>query len=122
MHIPVMILVLLFSVIIHECAHGLAAESLGDPTARQRGRLTLNPLSHIDPVGTVLVPLVLALLPGSLLFGWAKPVPVNGANLRNPARDYPLVAAAGPVSNLLLATVCAIVDVAQKEFGTAGKG
>lgn len=109
MHIPIVALVLLFSIIVHECAHGLAAERLGDPTARLMGRLTLNPLSHIDPVGTILVPLVLALLPGGLLFGWAKPVPVNPANLRDPARDHAKVAAAGPLSNLLLALACAIL-------------
>ena len=74
MEIPIIILVLLFSVIVHECAHGLVAERLGDPTARLMGRLTLNPISHIDPVGTILVPLVLALLHTGMLFGWAKPV------------------------------------------------
>jgi Zn-dependent protease len=107
--VPIIVLVLLFSVIVHECAHGLAAEYFGDPTARQLGRLTLNPLPHIDPVGTILVPLVLILLKSGMLFGWAKPVPVNGANLRDPARDYPKVAAAGPVSNLLLATISAVL-------------
>lgn len=109
MHTPVVILVLLFSVIIHECAHGLAAERYGDSTARMHGRITLNPISHIDPVGTILVPLVLALLPGGLLFGWARPVPINGANLRDPARDQPKVAAAGPASNLLLAAASAVL-------------
>lgn len=108
MQVPVLILVLLFSVIVHECAHGLAAERRGDPTARLAGRLTLNPLVHIDPVGTILVPLVLALLPGGLLFGWAKPVPVDRSRLRDPDRDGALVAAAGPASNLLLATASAL--------------
>jgi Zn-dependent protease len=109
MDVPVLLLVLLFSVILHECSHGLVAEYFGDPTARELGRLTLNPLSHIDPVGTIIVPLVLALLPGGLVFGWAKPVPVNPARLRDPARQYPLIAAAGPVSNILLATVSAVL-------------
>ncbi len=109
MEIPIIILVLLFSVIVHECAHGLVAERLGDPTARLMGRLTLNPISHIDPVGTILVPLVLALLHVGMLFGWAKPVPVNPANLRDPARDHAKVAAAGPASNLLLALISAVL-------------
>jgi Zn-dependent protease len=109
MDIPVLLLVLLFSVIIHECAHGLAAEYFGDPTARQMGRLTLNPISHIDPIGTVAVPLIMALMPGNMVFGWAKPVPVNAANLRDPARQYPFIAAAGPASNFALATISAIL-------------
>jgi Zn-dependent protease len=107
--IPLMILVLLFSVIVHECAHGMAAERLGDPTARERGRITLNPISHIDPIGTIAVPLLLALLPGGMMLGWAKPVPVNPSRLRNPARDHAVVAAAGPASNLLLAMASAIM-------------
>jgi len=107
--IPLLLLVLLFSVIVHECAHGLAADHFGDPTARQMGRLTLNPLSHIDPIGTVAVPLIMALMPGGMVFGWAKPVPVNAANLRDPARQYPFIAAAGPASNLALATISAIL-------------
>ena len=93
---PVMIIALLFSVIVHECAHGLAALYLGDPTAKRMGRLTLNPLVHIDPVGTIIVPIVMTLLPGGMIFGWAKPVPVNGANFTNPVRDHAIVAAAGP--------------------------
>jgi len=109
MDIPVVLLVLLFSVIVHECAHGLTAEYFGDPTARQMGRLTMNPVSHIDPVGTILVPLALVLFRVGLVFAWAKPVPVNSANLRDPARHYPLVAAAGPASNLLLAGLFAIL-------------
>ena len=77
-----LILILIFSVVIHEVAHGYAASALGDDTARHAGRLTLNPLAHLDPVGSVLVPLVLALLPGGLILGWAKPVPYNPYNLR----------------------------------------
>ncbi|MBT4292808.1 site-2 protease family protein, partial [bacterium] len=105
---PVMIIALLFSVIVHECAHGLAALYLGDPTAKRMGRLTLNPLVHIDPVGTIIVPIVMTLLPGGMIFGWAKPVPVNGANFTNPVRDHAIVAAAGPASNLLLSLVLSI--------------
>ncbi|MCP4145535.1 MAG: site-2 protease family protein [bacterium] len=105
---PVMIIALLFSVIVHECAHGLAALYLGDPTAKRMGRLTLNPLVHIDPVGTIIVPIVMTLLPGGMIFGWAKPVPVNGANFTNPVKDHAIVAAAGPASNLLLSLVLSI--------------
>jgi Zn-dependent protease len=96
------ILVLLFSLTIHELAHAWVADRLGDPTARRLGRVSLNPLVHMDPIGTVLFPL-LAALSGVPLIGWAKPVPVNLANLRRQRRDYVLVAAAGPASNLVLA-------------------
>jgi Zn-dependent protease len=93
--------VLLFSIIVHENAHGLTAEHFGDPTARALGRITMNPVPHIDLFGSILVPLV-AMSQG-LMFGWAKPVPVNSANLRNPVVHNAYVAAAGPISNLLLA-------------------
>lgn len=93
--------VLIFSIIVHENAHGLTAEYFGDPTARALGRITMNPVPHIDIFGTVLVPLM-AISQG-LMFGWAKPVPVNSANLRNPVVHNAYVAAAGPISNLLLA-------------------
>ena len=96
--------VILFAVILHEYSHGWIAEKLGDPTARLSGRLTFNPLKHIDPVGTVLVPLALKLM-GFVPLGWAKPVPVNFSNLRNPRRDMIWVALAGPGSNLLAAFV-----------------
>lgn len=109
MDIPIAILVLLFSLTVHESAHALAALRLGDDTAKQLGRVSLNPLVHIDPIGTVLVPLVMALIPGGLMFGWAKPVPVNTFRLRNPMRDHAIIAAAGPVSNLLLAVVFAVL-------------
>jgi len=108
MDVPITLLALLFSVVVHEVAHGWAAGRLGDPTAREMGRLTLNPLRHIDPVGTVLVPAVLALLPGGMVFGWAKPVPINPWRLRDPQRDQAWIAAAGPGSNLLLAAACAV--------------
>ncbi|HEY2380451.1 MAG TPA: site-2 protease family protein [Terriglobia bacterium] len=97
-------IVLLLSLSIHESAHAWTADALGDPTARYLGRVSLNPLVHADPFGTFLFPLMgMFLLHGSI-FGWAKPVPVNVSRLRNPARDHMLVAAAGPISNLLLAT------------------
>lgn len=99
-------LALIGSAILHEYCHGWTAERLGDPTARLAGRLTLNPIPHIDPIGTILLPALLLLLPGnSLLFAYAKPVPVNPSNLRHPKRDSGLVALAGPAVNLLLAVV-----------------
>ncbi len=107
--VPLLIVSLLFSVIVHEVAHGVAALRLGDDTALRQGRLTLNPVRHIDPVGTILVPVVLALMPGGLLFGWARPVPVNPRRFHDPARGQALVAAAGPASNLLLALLCSIL-------------
>ena len=94
--------VLFFAVILHECAHGWVAYKCGDSTAKDAGRLTLNPLKHIDPLGTFIVPFVLRSL-GVMPLGWAKPVPVNFANLRNPRRDMILVSLAGPLANLLLA-------------------
>jgi Zn-dependent protease len=96
--------VLLGSLTVHEAAHAWAANQLGDPTARLLGRLTLNPVAHIDPIGTLLFPL-LAAMTGLPLIGWAKPVPVDGRNLRSPRRDFALVAAAGPASNLVMATI-----------------
>jgi Zn-dependent protease len=99
----------LAAVILHEVAHGLVAYRLGDPTAHRMGRLTLNPLPHIDPVGTVLLPLVLVMTHAPFLFGYARPVPVNYLNLRNPRRDMVLVAAAGPLTNFLLATASAVL-------------
>lgn len=90
-----------FAITVHEVAHGWVAARLGDPTAKLAGRLTLNPVKHIDPLGTVVVPLVMLVLT-SFIFGWAKPVPVNWRNLRRPRRDMALVAAAGPGANLLM--------------------
>ncbi len=94
--------VLLLSLTIHEAAHAATADWYGDPTARRLGRLSLNPAVHVDPVGTVILPL-LGILAGGFVFGWAKPVPVNPANLRQPRRDFLVIAAAGPASNILLA-------------------
>ena len=93
---------LLLAITLHEVAHGWAALLCGDATAKAQGRLSLNPLRHIDPIGTVLVPALMALL-GGFIFGWAKPVPVNYGRLRQPKRDMALVALAGPLSNLLMA-------------------
>jgi Zn-dependent protease len=98
----------LFAITLHEVAHGWVANKLGDPTARMLGRLTLNPIKHIDPVGTILVPGFL-LLVGGFLFGWAKPVPVTPHNLRQHRYGMAWVAAAGPVSNILQALVWAVV-------------
>ncbi len=100
--------VLLISLTIHEAAHAWTADKLGDPTARMLGRVSLNPLVHIDWIGTVLLPL-LAAFSGLPLIGWAKPVPVNTARLRHPRRDFMIVAAAGPISNMLQACAAAIV-------------
>ena len=96
----------LFAITVHEVAHGWVARRLGDPTAFMLGRLTLNPVKHIDPVGTILVPLALLMI-GGFVFGWAKPVPVTWENLRHPKRDMALVAAAGPVANLVMALLWA---------------
>jgi Zn-dependent protease len=99
------LIILLFSVIIHEVSHGYAALCLGDRTAEYEGRLTLNPIKHIDPVGTILLPAISLMLPGSFLFGWAKPVPFNPYNLRNQRWGEAIVAVAGPASNLVLALI-----------------
>ena len=101
-------IVLLFSLTVHEMAHAWTADRLGDPTARLLGRVSLNPIVHADPIGTVVFPL-LSLATGAMLIGWAKPVPVNLRYLHHPRRDYMMVAAAGPVSNLILAVFAAIL-------------
>jgi len=100
--------VLLISLTIHEAAHAWSADKLGDPTARMLGRVSLNPIVHIDPIGTLLLPII-ATLTGLPLIGWAKPVPVAVRNLRNPRRDFMIVAAAGPISNILQAIVASLV-------------
>jgi len=101
-------IVLLLSLTVHELAHAWSADRLGDPTARRLGRVSLNPIVHADPIGTILFPLI-ALVSGAPLLGWAKPVPVNIRNLRHPRRDYVMVAAAGPASNLVMALGAAIL-------------
>jgi Zn-dependent protease len=102
------IIPLVVAIVFHEVAHGLAARALGDPTAQEQRRLSLNPLRHVDPVGTVVLPLLLAIAKAPV-FGWAKPVPVDARRLPNPRRDMMLVALAGPGSNLVLALVGAVL-------------
>lgn len=105
--ISIMALPLIFAVTLHEAAHAWVADKKGDPTARQLGRITLNPFAHIDPFGTVIIPLMMFLATG-FIFGYAKPVPVNPFNLRRPKEDMAWVAAAGPGMNLILAVISGI--------------
>ncbi len=100
--IAVWLVPLVIAIVFHEVAHGLVAKRLGDPTAQEKGRLTLNPIRHVDPFGTVILPMLLA-ISHAPVFGWAKPVPVDYSRLKNPRRDMVLVALAGPGTNLLLA-------------------
>ncbi|MES9877472.1 MAG: site-2 protease family protein [Candidatus Sedimenticola sp. PURPLELP] len=106
--IAVLALPMLFAITVHEAAHGWVAKRLGDSTASMLGRVTFNPLKHIDPIGTILVPLLMYFFSG-FLFGWAKPVPVDWRNLGNPRRDMALVALAGPMANLLMAIFWAVM-------------
>ncbi|EEZ79554.1 MAG: site-2 protease family protein [Candidatus Thioglobus sp.] len=99
----------LFAITVHETAHGWVASQLGDHTAKMMGRLTLNPVKHIDPVGTVLVPALLYFASAGFIFGWAKPVPINFSALRSPKRDMLWVAIAGPVSNFIMVALWLIV-------------
>ena len=105
----VLIVVIIFSAIIHEVMHGYAADKLGDHTARYAGRLTLNPIPHIDPVGSILLPLVLVLSGSPIFFGWAKPVPYNPYNLRPGRFSEAIVAGAGPASNAVIAVIFGIL-------------
>jgi Zn-dependent protease len=107
--IVIQFVVFLFSLSVHECAHAVAAEYSGDPTGRYQGRITLNPMAHIDPLGTVVFPLMGLLYGGGFFFGWAKPVPFNPLNLRNRKLGEIIIAAAGPASNLLLVIICAVL-------------
>ena len=109
-------IVLLLSLSVHESAHAWTADKLGDPTARLLGRVSLNPMVHADPIGTILFPLI-GMFSG-LMFGWAKPVPVNVSQLRNPARDHMLVAAAGPASNVLIAGLLFVCLMIMKSVST----
>jgi Zn-dependent protease len=113
------IVVAVVSITSHEAAHGFVADHFGDPTARERGRLTLNPFPHIDLFFTILLPLVLVLSRSGFIFGGAKPVPVNVSRLQHPRRDWALVGAAGPVMNLLLAIVLTALLSAAKRLGLA---
>lgn len=103
------ILIFFFSIVIHEYSHGLIAYKLGDPTAKISGRLTFNPLAHIDLFGTIILPLSLFILGSRVIFGWAKPVPVNFFNLRNPKRDIVFVGIAGPLANICLAIFLSLI-------------
>ena len=105
----ILLIILVFSAIFHEVAHGVVAERLGDPTARLRGRLTLNPIPHIDPIMSILLPLMLIISGSPVIFGAAKPVPVDPFNLRDGRRDMSLVALAGPLTNVLIALLGAAV-------------
>lgn len=105
----VWIVPVILAITLHEAAHGWAASRLGDPTARLMGRVTLNPFVHIDPFGTLLLPALLLIMQAPFLFGYARPVPVNFSRLNSPRRDMALVALAGPASNVLLATIAALL-------------
>jgi len=106
--ITVSVIPMIFAITVHEAAHGYVARHFGDMTAQQQGRISLNPLRHIDPIGTILIPSI-TMLVGGIFFGWAKPVPVNFMKLRHPKRDMLWVAAAGPGANLVMAFIWAIV-------------
>ncbi|MET0071334.1 MAG: site-2 protease family protein [Candidatus Thiodiazotropha sp.] len=106
--LAIFILPLIFAITVHEAAHGWMAKRLGDKTAEMLGRVTLNPIKHIDPIGTILVPLGVYVMTG-FMFGWAKPVPVNWNNLHQPKRDMGLVALAGPGANLIMALIWALL-------------
>jgi Zn-dependent protease len=109
MELIIKLVVLVASIVFHEVAHGYAAYRLGDPTAKESNRLTLNPLVHIDLMGSILLPLMLVMTNSPVLFGWAKPVPFNPAYFRNPKKGMMIVGAAGPAANLALATVAAVL-------------
>jgi len=101
---------ILIAITFHEISHGFIAYKLGDPTAKVMGRLTLNPIAHIDPVGTVLIPVMLLIFThGQFVFGYAKPVPINPMNFKNPKRDMAISAAAGPITNIILAIVSVLI-------------
>lgn len=101
---------ILIAITFHELSHGFVANKLGDPTAKMMGRLTLNPLAHIDPIGTILMPLMLIILTnGQFVFGYAKPVPINPRNFKNPKKDMAISAAAGPITNIVLAILSIII-------------
>ena len=116
--------VVLFAISIHESAHAWMANKFGDPTAKNQGRITLNPIPHIDPIGTIIFPILLAIM-GAPVFGWAKPVMVNPYNLRNPKKDGMYISAAGPGSNIIAAVAGIILFVLLRDLGVfrgAGEG
>jgi Zn-dependent protease len=123
----VMMPIFLLSLSVHEAAHAAAAYYLGDPTARDMGRVTINPIPHIDPIGTLLMPILSTLMGGVAMIGWAKPVPVDWRNLRNIRRDDSLIALAGPASNVILSVLFFILlalclsGVIPTQDGTAGE-
>jgi Zn-dependent protease len=108
-HALLELLILVFSLCLHEFGHAWMANRLGDPTAKLLGRLTLNPRAHVDPVGTLLFPMIRFLVPGFFMLGWAKPVPITVENFKHPKRDNALVAAAGPVMNLFLSLAALVL-------------
>lgn len=118
---PILLIVaFLLSLSIHEAAHAYMSDRLGDPTARLAGRVTLNPIAHLDPIGTLL-PLFLLLTGSPIIFGWGKPVPFDPFNLRNPRRDAALISVSGPAANLLLATLLAlIIRLSHLTLGSTG--
>jgi Zn-dependent protease len=113
--------VVLFAISIHESAHAWMADKFGDPTAKNQGRITLNPIAHIDPIGTIIFPLLLAIA-GAPVFGWAKPVMVNPYNLRDPRRANIFISAAGPCSNIISAFVGIVLFLILKNIGVFGRG
>jgi len=118
-YFTISIIPVLLAITVHEAAHGYAAKHFGDKTAYYLGRITLNPIKHIDPLGTLVIPGMLLLLSAPFLFGWAKPVPVNFSNLNNPKKDMMWVALAGPASNLVMAIIWAIILGLFKSSGTS---
>ena len=109
-HIVISAFPILIAIVFHELSHGFVANRLGDPTAKMMGRLTLNPIAHIDPIGTILMPLMLLILTnGQFVFGYAKPVPINPMNFKNPKRDMAISAAAGPITNILLSILSILI-------------
>jgi Zn-dependent protease len=113
---------IVFAITLHEVAHGWVARHFGDRTAESQGRLSLNPIRHIDPIGTILVPAVMLLLPGNFLFGWAKPVPVNPRFMRNPRTNMVWVSAAGPGANLAMAFGWAFLLMLTQRYGVGTFG
>lgn len=112
----------LLAITLHEFSHGWVANKLGDGTARMLGRLTLNPIKHIDPIGTIALPLAMVLMQTGFIFGWAKPIPVNTRNLKNPSKDMAIVAIAGPLSNLFMAILWLILLIIISKLFSGGHG